>query len=208
LLRPSDPPAISVKFERLTTDYQNLAQRAASAAKEIKTLIADSVTKVETGSARVTQSGATLGEIVASVKRVSDIIGEIAAATHEQTAGIDEVSRAVTRMDQVVQANAAQSEEVSTTAEALARQSAHLQALVGRFRIQRDAVTAAVRAPAREKRVASPVAPRTGQHDKRHQRGAAPAAATTPDPSPEPVLVGRMLSGRDVSRNGREFEEF
>jgi methyl-accepting chemotaxis protein len=126
-------------FAVVATEVRNLAQRASSAAQEIKSLIGDSVGKVETGSARVKQSGATLTEIVASVKRVSDIIGEIAAATHEQTVGIDEVSRAVTRMDQVVQANAAQSEEVSTTAESLARQSAHLQALVGRFRIDAGA---------------------------------------------------------------------
>jgi methyl-accepting chemotaxis protein len=201
-------------FAVVATEVRNLAQRASSAAQEIKGLIGDSVGKVETGSARVKQSGATLTDIVASVKRVSDIIGEIAAATQEQTTGLDEVSRAVTRMDQVVQANAAQSEEVSTTAESLARQSAHLQSLVRRFRIDHAAAAPATREPVHRPHATAHHAPPAASPARgaeppaqRPARGVPPPAA--PGESEEwPVLVGRTMPGRDAARAAREFEEF
>jgi methyl-accepting chemotaxis protein len=122
-------------FAVVAAEVRNLAQRAATAAKEIKSLIQDSVQKVADGSALVNQSGQTLEEIVTSVKRVTDIIAEIAAASQEQSLGIDQVNRAVTQMDQVVQQAAAQTEELSSTAQALSSQAAQLQALVGRFRL-------------------------------------------------------------------------
>ena len=81
------------------------------------------------------KSGETLKEIVASVKRVTDIIAEIAAASQEQSTGIDQVNKAVTQMDQVTQANAAQTEELSATAHSLATQAEELQAVVGRFKL-------------------------------------------------------------------------
>ncbi len=122
-------------FAVVASEVRNLAQRSATAAKEIKALIQDSVAKVESGSALVTKSGETLGEIVTSVKRVTDIVGEIAAASQEQSSGIDQVNRAVTEMDRVVQSNAAQSEELSSTARALTAQAGHLQTLVARFKL-------------------------------------------------------------------------
>jgi methyl-accepting chemotaxis protein len=122
-------------FAVVASEVRNLAQRSAVAAKEIKGLIQDSVAKVEAGAELVNRSGETLKEIEGAVKRVTDIIAEIAAASQEQTAGIDQVNRAVTQMDQVTQANAAQTEELSSTAQALAEQARELQGLVGRFKL-------------------------------------------------------------------------
>jgi methyl-accepting chemotaxis protein len=123
-------------FAVVAAEVRNLAQRSATAAKEIKALIHDSVTKVAAGSALVHESGQTLEEIVASVKRVTDIIGEIAAASQEQSGGIDQVNRAVSQMDLVVQANAAQTDALASTAQTLATQASQLQALVGRFELE------------------------------------------------------------------------
>ena len=120
-------------FAVVAAEVRNLAQRSATAAKEIKALIQDSVGKVESGSDLVNKSGQTLQEIVTSVKRVTDIIGEIAAASQEQSTGIDQVNRAVTQMDQVVQSTAAQTEELSSTAQSLTAQARQLQALVSKF---------------------------------------------------------------------------
>jgi methyl-accepting chemotaxis protein len=128
-------------FAVVATEVRNLAQRSAGAAKEIKGLIQDSVQKVQTGSELVNQSGQTLDEIVGSVKRVTDIIAEITAASQEQSLGIDQVNKAVGQMDQVTQATAAQTEELSSTAQSLSAQAQQLQALVGRFKLAQSGLT-------------------------------------------------------------------
>jgi methyl-accepting chemotaxis protein len=120
-------------FAVVATEVRSLAQRSAVAAKEIKVLIQDSLRKVEAGSALVNRSGETLLGIVGSVKRVTDIVGEIAAASGEQSAGIEQVNTAITQMDQVTQSNSAQTEELSGTAQALAEQAAHLMELISAF---------------------------------------------------------------------------
>ena len=107
--------------------------------------------KVEAGSALVHKSGETLNEIVGSVKRVTDIIAEIAAASQEQSTGIDQVNRAVTEMEHVTQSNATQTEELSSTAQSLATQAAQLQMVISRFKVGNEA------APARP--AAAPAAP-------------------------------------------------
>ncbi len=118
-------------------------QRSATASKEIKGLIQDSVKKVESGSALVNQSGQTLDEIVASVKRVTDLVGDMASAAREQSTGIDQINRAVAQMDQVTQGNAAQTEEMSATAQGLTDQAEQLRALVARFRLSTESSRAA-----------------------------------------------------------------
>ncbi|MFN8548710.1 MAG: methyl-accepting chemotaxis protein [Candidatus Eisenbacteria bacterium] len=122
-------------FAVVAAEVRNLAQRSAGAAKEIKALIQDSVKKVESGAELVNTSGQTLNEIVTSVKRVTDIVQEIAAASREQSVGIDQVNTAVTQMDTVTQSNASQTEELSATAETLSSKGKQLQTLVLRFKL-------------------------------------------------------------------------
>ena len=126
-------------FAVVAGEVRNLAQRSATAAREIKGLIEDSVQKVETGSELVNKSGETLGAIVTSVKRVTDIVAEIAAASREQTVGIEQINKAVAQMDQVTQSNASQTEEMSGTAVALSGQAEQLQTVVAQFNLNRDA---------------------------------------------------------------------
>ena len=120
-------------FAVVASEVRSLAQRSANAAKQVKGLIEDSVSKVEAGSQFVTQSGDTLKEIVLSVKRVTDIVTEIAAASREQATGIEQVNIAVSRMDQVTQSNASQTADLSSTAESLAAQARELQEVVDQF---------------------------------------------------------------------------
>ena len=115
--------------------FRALAQRSAQAAKEIKTLISESVSKVSTGSVQVERAGETMREIVASAQRMTDIMGEIAAASQEQSAGIEQVNRAVTQMDQATQQNAALVEQSSAASVSLEQQSSQLQTAVARFRL-------------------------------------------------------------------------
>jgi methyl-accepting chemotaxis protein len=123
-------------FAVVASEVRSLAQRSAGAAKEIKGLIQDSLRKVEKGSELVNRSGETLHSIVSSVKRVTDIVGEIAAAAEEQSTGVDQVNTAVTQIDQVTQSNSAQTEELSSTAQALSDQSARLLKLVSIFTLE------------------------------------------------------------------------
>jgi methyl-accepting chemotaxis protein len=121
-------------FAVVATEVRNLAQRSASAAKEIKDLIKDSVEKVKVGSELVDESGRTLSEIMDSVKKVTDIVAEIAAASEEQSAGIEQVNNAVSQMDNVTQQNAALVEQASAASKAMEQQSATLVRQIGYFR--------------------------------------------------------------------------
>jgi methyl-accepting chemotaxis protein len=122
-------------FAVVATEVRNLAQRSAGAAKEIKELIGDSVDKVEAGSRLVNEAGATMDEIVASVKRVTDIMGEIAAASHEQELGIDQIHQSITEMDGVTQQNAALVEQAAAAAASLHEQADTLANVVSVFKL-------------------------------------------------------------------------
>ncbi|SMP79716.1 methyl-accepting chemotaxis protein [Noviherbaspirillum suwonense] len=122
-------------FAVVATEVRSLAQRSAAAAKEIKTLIGDSVEKVNAGSKLVAEAGSTMEEVVSSVRRVTDMMGEITAASQEQSAGIEQVNQAITQMDQATQQNAALVEEAAAAAGSLQEQSSHLAQVVSVFQL-------------------------------------------------------------------------
>jgi methyl-accepting chemotaxis protein len=122
-------------FAVVASEVRNLAQRSASAAKDIKNLIDDSMNRVNAGSKLVTEAGSTMDQIVESVKRVTDIMTEIAAATAEQSTGIEQVNQAVGQMDQVTQQNAALVEEASAAAQSLQDQAVSLAQAVSFFQL-------------------------------------------------------------------------
>ena len=164
-------------FAVVASEVRNLAGRSAEAAKEIKTLITDSVGRVEQGSALVDRAGSTMSEVVASIRRVTDIMGEISAASSEQNKGVSQVGEAVTQIDQATQQNAALVEEMAAAASSLKGQAQELVQAVSVFKVSQGQ-SAAV-APASVPRY-SPPAPRAVSA----ARAPAPNAAL---PSPKAV---------------------
>ncbi|CUI61079.1 methyl-accepting chemotaxis protein [Achromobacter xylosoxidans] len=126
-------------FAVVAGEVRSLAQRSAQAAREVKTLIEASVSKVAEGAGQAENAGTTMQEVVASVKRVTDIMGEIAAASQEQASGIEQVNRAVSQMDEVTQQNAALVEEAAAAAGSMQDQAHALVRAVGVFRLSEDA---------------------------------------------------------------------
>jgi methyl-accepting chemotaxis protein len=143
----------------VATEVRNLAQRSAAAAKEIKALIDDSVEKVGSGTKLVEQAGSTMHEVVSSIKQVTDIVGEISAATQEQNDGIAQVHRAVTEMDQTTQQNSSLVEQTAAAATA-ARPGGQAGSSGQRLQNQRPRAAYAAPARAAAKVTALPKTPR------------------------------------------------
>ncbi|MDR9837764.1 methyl-accepting chemotaxis protein [Herbaspirillum huttiense] len=134
-------------FAVVATEVRNLAQRSAAAAKEIKQLIDTSVGNVDTGTRLVERAGETMEQIVASVQQVTDVMGEISAASHEQSLGIEEVNKAIALMDQVTQHNAALVEEATAAVATLQEQAVSLTRAVGVFQLDAADAAGLVAAP-------------------------------------------------------------
>ena len=163
-------------FAVVAGEVRTLAQRSAEAAKEIKGLIEASVSNVEAGSAQVGQAGASMQEIVASVRRVTDLIGEITAASSEQRDGFALVNQAVSNLDQMTQQNAALVEESSAAADAMDAQAQRLLQAMAAFNVGAQAVSNTVaRAPGRA----------TVPQGAAAVRQTAASSATAPAPSPK-----------------------
>jgi len=150
-------------FAVVATEVRTLAGRSATAAKEIKELIKDSVQKVADGSVFVSRSGQTLEQIVASVKKVSDIVAEIAAASREQSLGIAQVNRAVLQMDELTQQNAALVEQATTASQSMAHEAHALHEMMGSYQLGDSAQPADARPTAAQLTAVAPEADRTNE---------------------------------------------
>ncbi|MDP2759712.1 MAG: methyl-accepting chemotaxis protein [Sideroxyarcus sp.] len=191
-------------FAVVAGEVRNLAQRSAAAAKEIKTLIGNSVETVEGGSKLVAQAGQTMEEIVGSIKRVTDIMSEITAASVEQSAGIEQVNLAITEMDEVTQQNAALVEEAAAAAESLEEQAHNLSVSVGTFKVDsRSGGTAMAR------RETAPVA-RAPAHPAAHAHPAAAPrkGAAVAKTAPGKAHVAKPKAKPQGGDEDGEWEEF
>jgi methyl-accepting chemotaxis protein len=134
-------------FAVVATEVRSLAQRSSAAAKEIKTLISDSVERIDIGSKLVEHAGVTMEEIVDSVKRVTDIMGEITAASFEQTSGIEQINQAIIQMDQVTQQNAALVEQAAAASASLQEEAVNLGQTVSLFKLAAGSAVTKIRSP-------------------------------------------------------------
>jgi len=181
-------------FAVVASEVRSLAQRSAAAAKEIKMLIDDSVDKVGQGSKLVEQAGVTMDEVVASVKRVTDVMGEITAASQEQSAGIEEVNRAITQMDEATQQNAALVEQAAAAAQSLQDQAGRLTKAVSVFKINGPQSVAVKPTPASmPTKLIKPAKP-----------ARAPAIAAAAALSARPA----MLAAAPANDKGDDWEQF
>ena len=190
-------------FAVVASEVRNLAQRSAGAAKEIKELIGNSVDQVDIGSKLVKEAGATMDDVVASVRRVTDIMGEITSASSEQSIGIDQVNTAITQMDQVTQQNAALVEEAAAAAASMQDQAERLAEVASSFRLEAGAVavpvaaTATATAAARKLAAVKPVA----------ARRPAPAIKPASRPAAKPALTSVPRKPATVGGD-KDWEEF
>ncbi|RBA24495.1 methyl-accepting chemotaxis protein [Herminiimonas fonticola] len=176
-------------FAVVASEVRNLAQRSASAAKEIKALIDDSVNKVDVGSKLVDQAGSTMDEIVTSVKHVADIMSEITSASQEQSDGIEQVNQAISQMDEMTQQNAALVEQAAAAAQSMQDQAVELSRAVSIFRLNGNSAPPAA--------IAKRATPTLTQ--------AKPAARLTTTAKPAPAQAQKTMS---TEKNGDDWEEF
>ncbi|WP_202413880.1 MULTISPECIES: methyl-accepting chemotaxis protein [Duganella] len=186
-------------FAVVASEVRNLAQRSAAAAKEIKALIDDSVEKVGAGTKLVGQAGMTMDEVVSSVRRVTDIMGEIANASQEQSAGIAQVNQSIIEMDSMTQQNAALVEEAAAAAQSLQDQAGELARVVSIFKLVEGEERIAVAAPAFATKAAT-VKPIAAARAPVKKLATKPAAA--PAAKPKKVASAASTAGSD------EWEEF
>ena len=187
-------------FAVVASEVRSLAQRSAGAAKEIKELIEGSVAQVDMGSKLVERAGITMSEVVQSVRRVTDIVGEISSASQEQSEGIEQVNLAIAQMDEVTQQNAALVEEAAAAAQSLQEQAETLTQTVGFFKLEQQQDEGASRPPVRAASVARTAA-------VRHAPAARPAVAIAASTAPAKPASGSRLPGA-AAEDGGSWEQF
>jgi methyl-accepting chemotaxis protein len=180
-------------FAVVASEVRNLAQRSAGAAKEIKELIGNSVEQVDIGAKLVQQAGSTMTDVVASVRRVTDIMGEITSASSEQSIGIDQVNTAITQMDEVTQQNAALVEQAAAAAASMQEQAARLAEVASSFKLGSDGMRHAALAAPKSRAALPPTRP------------AAPAPKRL---ASRPALVKTSTSKPATVGGDKEWEEF
>jgi methyl-accepting chemotaxis protein len=185
-------------FAVVASEVRSLAGRSAEAAKEIKSLISASVERVEQGTALVDQAGSTMTEVVTSIRRVTDIMGEISAASSEQAAGVAQVGEAVTQMDQVTQQNAALVEEMAAAASSLNSQAGDLVQAVSVFKLGSGHATFVNRRPTKAN---APKAPRPSAQ-------VSSTARPKPLPKPKPASISGPGPASAAASDGGEWESF
>ena len=194
-------------FAVVASEVRNLAGRSAEAAKEIKALITESVTRVDQGTALVDQAGHTMEEVVASIRRVTDIMGEISAASSEQSAGVSQVGEAVTQMDQATQQNAALVEEMAAAAGSLNTQAQDLVQAVAVFKLAQGQgfASAVKRAPAPQVAKAMPAMKPLPAIKSAPKKSAPAKVANLNAPAPAPALAAKTGPAKGDEQDWESF---
>jgi methyl-accepting chemotaxis protein len=182
-------------FAVVASEVRSLAQRSAASAKEIRGLIENSVSRVEAGAKLVEQAGRTMDELVGSVRKVAQIMTEIAAASHEQSSGIEQINKAITQMDQVVQMNASLVEEATAAATSMASQATGLARAVAQFRVS-------------EERAAHPAAPEAADTIRHAVEPRAPAAPPARHAQPTRAPVAARHEPALAAADDEDWKEF